>query len=205
MSTAATATTNSGAGDHHLILPKNYNSLPKTLIKDLSLHVSSLLNPIPETLYNHHSHRVGPGQDTSAVVHVIPSPAHFIWSILRRFENPLTYKRFLKSCHVGALREVHVVSGLPASSSTERLDVLDDERYVVGFSVVSGEHRLKDYWSVTTLQEVAEEGVTVVVESYVVDVPVGNTREETCVFVDTIVRCNLHALAEVAKNMTIPT
>ncbi|KAF3774350.1 Abscisic acid receptor [Nymphaea thermarum] len=34
---------------------------------------------------------------------------------------------------------------------------------------------------------------TVVVEPYVVDVPPGNTKEDTCVFVDTIVRCNLQS------------
>lgn len=42
---------------------------------------------------------------------------------------------------------------------------------------------------------------TVVVESYVVDVPPGNTKEETCVFVDTIVRCNLQSLTKIAENM----
>ena len=39
---------------------------------------------------------------------------------------------------------------------------------------------------------------TVVVESYEVDVPEGNTEEETKMFADTVVRLNLQKLAEVA-------
>ena len=86
------------------------------------------------------------------------------------------------------------MSGLPAVSSTERLEILDEERYVISFSVVGGDHRLENYRSVTTLHASDDEG-TVVVESYVVDVPPGNTEEETLSFVDTIVRCNLQSLA----------
>lgn len=37
---------------------------------------------------------------------------------------------------VGSIREVVVISGLPASTSTERLEVLDDEKHVLSFSVV---------------------------------------------------------------------
>jgi abscisic acid receptor (PYR/PYL family) len=37
-------------------------------------------------------------------------------------------------------------------------------------------------------------------ESYAVDIPPGNTKEDTCVFVDTIVRCNLQSLAQIAEN-----
>uniref|UniRef100_A0A6N2M217 Bet v I/Major latex protein domain-containing protein n=1 Tax=Salix viminalis TaxID=40686 RepID=A0A6N2M217_SALVM len=77
---------------------------------------------------------------------------------VRRFDNPQAYKHFVKSCHVidgdgnvGTLREVHVVSGLPAASSTERLEILDDEQHVLSFSVVGGVHRLNNYRSVTTL------------------------------------------------------
>ncbi|KAL0321810.1 UNVERIFIED_CONTAM: Abscisic acid receptor PYL4 [Sesamum calycinum] len=117
---------------------------------------------------------------------------------------------FLKSCDVilgdgdvGTLREVRVVSGLPAACSTERLEILDDERHVMSFRVVGGEHRLHNYRSVTTLHAAPPGGSsgTVVVESYVVDVPQGNTKEETCAFVDTIVRCNLQSLAQIAENL----
>ncbi|KAL0338144.1 UNVERIFIED_CONTAM: Abscisic acid receptor PYL4 [Sesamum angustifolium] len=101
---------------------------------------------------------------------------------------------------VGTLRRIRVISGLPAACSTERLEILDDERHVISFSVVGGDHRLANYRSVTTLHGTANGG-TVVVESYVVDVPQGNTKEETCVFVDTIVKCNLQSLAQIAENL----
>lgn len=48
----------------------------------------------------------------------------------------------------------------------------------------------------------SEDGRTaVVLESYLVEVPEGNTEEETCIFVDTIIGCNLRSLAYVAEKM----
>ncbi|CAM8931611.1 unnamed protein product [Rhodiola kirilowii] len=164
-------------------------------------------NTVPDTVSRYHTHSVSSTQCSSAVIQQIAAPISTVWSFLRRFDNPQAYKHFLKSCHlltkdtksVGALREVHVISGLPASTSTERLDILDDERHVIGFSVVCGEHRLSNYRSVTTAHS-SGTGMTVVVESYEVDVPAGNTKEETCIFVDTIVRCNLQSLARIAQS-----
>ncbi|KAI3705012.1 hypothetical protein L1987_75242 [Smallanthus sonchifolius] len=164
---------------------------------------------IPEDLMHHHTHAVGPHQCSSAVVQSISAPVDGVWSVVRRFDNPQAYKHFLKSCHVilgdgdvGTLRKVHVVSGLPAGSSTERLEILDDDRHVMSFSVVGGDHRLNNYRSVTTLYaSPTYDSTTVVVESYVVDVPPENTKEETCVFVDTIVRCNLISLKQIAENL----
>ncbi|KAK1322193.1 Abscisic acid receptor PYL4 [Acorus calamus] len=154
--------------------------------------------PLPSAVSRHHTHHVSPHQCTSLVIQHIDAPVPTVWSVVRRFDKPQTYKHFVKSCHViatttnnknnfdvGSLREVRVVSGLPAASSTERLEILDDERHVLSFRVVGGEHRLKNYRSITTLHSGADSNSTVVVESYVVDVPAGNTREDTVVFVDT--------------------
>lgn len=164
--------------------------------------------PLPESMTRYHTHAVASNQCFSAVIQTIDAPVPVVWSVVRRFDKPQAYKHFLKSCHVidgdgnvGSLREVRVVSGLPAGSSTERLEILDDERHVLSFSVVGGDHRLTNYRSVTTLHAPANGAGTVVVESYAVDVPNGNTTEETCVFVDTIVRCNLLSLAHIAENM----
>ncbi|KAI3778047.1 hypothetical protein L2E82_07025 [Cichorium intybus] len=165
---------------------------------------------LPEDLHHHHTHTVGQNQCSSTIVQFISAPVDTVWSVVRRFDNPQAYKHFLKSCHVivgdgdvGSLREVQVVSGLPAGSSMERLEILDDERHVISFSVVGGDHRLKNYRSVTTLHSLPTcSRTTVVVESYVVDVPPENTKEETCVFVDTIVRCNLQSLKQMAENLT---
>ncbi|KAE8653704.1 Abscisic acid receptor PYL6 [Hibiscus syriacus] len=163
---------------------------------------------LPDTVATYHIRTVGPNQCCSAVVQTIKGPIESVWSIVRRFDNPQAYKQFLRSCQVivgdgdvGSLREVHVVSGLPAASSMEKLEILDDERYVLSFSVVGGDHRLTNYRSVTTLHGTPEGNGTVVVESYVVDIPVGNSREDTCIFVDTIVRCNLQSLARMSENM----
>ncbi|XP_010552922.1 PREDICTED: abscisic acid receptor PYL5-like [Tarenaya hassleriana] len=160
---------------------------------------------VPEHVAMHHTHELGPDQCCSAVVQTIHAPPERVWSVVRRFDNPQAYKSFVRRCHVvsgdglhvGDLREVQVVSGLPAGSSTERLEILDEERHVISFSVVGGDHRLHNYRSVTTLHvaDGDDGGDTVVVESYVVDVPPGNTPEETLSFVDTIVRCNLQSLA----------
>ncbi|RDX67243.1 Abscisic acid receptor PYL6, partial [Mucuna pruriens] len=181
--------------------PKQVHTAPLT--RRLTAKVS-----VPETVARHHAHAVGPNQCCSVVIQPIDAPASTVWQVVRRFDNPQVYKHFVKSCHVvagdgirvGALREVRVVSGLPAVSSTERLEILDDESHVMSFSVVGGDHRLRNYRSVTTLHGDGTGG-TVVIESYVVDVPSGNTKEETCVFVDTIVRCNLQSLAQIAENM----
>lgn len=169
-----------------------------------------LLSPdaVPEYAAPYHRRQVGPNQCCSAVVRSIDAPVPVVWSVVRRFDEPQAYKHFLKSCHVidgdghvGTVREVRVVSGLPANYSKERLEILDDERHVMSFSVVGGEHRLANYLSVTTLHAARGGAGTTVVESYVVDVPSGNTKEETCVFADTIVNCNLQSLAQMAENM----
>lgn len=104
----------------------------------------------------------------------------------------------------GDTRDVNVVSGLPAASSTERLDILDDHRHVTGFTITGGEHRLRNYRSVTSVHEFDHDGGiwTVVLESYIVDVPEGNTEEDTRVFADTVVRLNLQMLASVTEAMS---
>lgn len=170
--------------------------------------LSSAKLTVSETVANHHTHVVGPNQSCSVVIQTINASVKTVWSVVRRFDNPQGYKHFVKSCNVvagdgirvGALREVRLVSGLPAVSSTERLEILDDERHVISFSVVGGDHRLRNYRSVTTLHSDGNGG-TVVIESYVVDVPHGNTKEETCSFVDTIVRCNLQSLTQIAEKV----
>lgn len=102
---------------------------------------------------------------------------------------------------VGSTRELQLVSGLPAESSTERLEILDEERHILSFKILGGQHRLKDYQSTTTLNEILLDGklATIVMESYIVDVPPGNSREETRVFADTIVKFNLQTLARISE------
>ncbi|CAN4095043.1 unnamed protein product [Withania somnifera] len=190
-----------------------------TLAGNFHKHVDNNIS-VPDNLFHYHTHVVAPNNNNrccSAVVQSISAPIDTVWSIIRRFDNPQAYKNFIKSSHVilgdgkvvGSLREVHVISGLPAASSIERLEILDDEEKVMSISIVGGDHRLNNYRSVTTLHRTAADDDrdgdgTVVVESYVVDVPQGNSKEETRVFVDTIVRCNLQSLAQIAETMEKP-
>ena len=44
---------------------------------------------------------------------------------------------------------------------------------------------------------------TLVIESFVVDVPDGNTRDETCYFVKALINCNLKSLADVSERMAM--
>lgn len=44
---------------------------------------------------------------------------------------------------------------------------------------------------------------TTVIESYVVDVPEGNTKDETCYFVDALINCNLKSLADVSEGLAV--
>lgn len=151
---------------------------------------------------------------SSMVVKRVEAPVSVVWSLVRRFDEPQIYKHFVRKCSiqcegdlkvkVGCLREVQVVSGLPAATSTERLDILDEEQHILSFSIIGGDHRLNNYRSITNLQETVINGKpgTIVIESYVVDVPHGNTKEETCLFVDTIVKSNLQSLAQVSKDLS---
>lgn len=201
--TTATTNNNNDASNINIMtrqMQPHATSLPH------HIHLSSTTSN-PDAAALRHCHEPGPKQCCSTVIQSIAAPVSTVWSVLRRFDNPQVYKHFIKSCTVisgdgkaGTLREVHVISGLPAATSIERLDVLDDEQHVLAFSVVGGDHRLTNYRSVTTLHSAASGGGTIVVEYYVVDVPQGNTKEEACVFVDTIVKCNLLSLAKIAEN-----
>ncbi|XP_022966613.1 abscisic acid receptor PYL4-like [Cucurbita maxima] len=188
----------------HRVTPAASATAPPGVFKR---KIPSRATTVPEAVARYHNHAISSNQCCSAVVQDIAAPVSTVWSVVRRFDNPQAYKHFVKSCHVivgdgnvGSLREVHVISGLPAANSTERLEILDDERHIMSFSVIGGEHRLANYRSVTTLHPEGDD--TVVVESYVVDIPPGNTEEDTCVFIDTIVRCNLQSLTQIAENLT---
>ncbi|XP_062012981.1 abscisic acid receptor PYL12-like [Rosa rugosa] len=155
---------------------------------------------------SYHSNALSPNQCGSSVVQTIDAPLPLVWSILRQFDKPQAYKQFIRSCKmragdggVGSIREVMVSTGLPAKTSMERLDKLDDDKHVLDFSIVGGEHKLVNYSSTTTVQEKGRK--TVVTQSYVVDVPAGSSKEDTCLFANTIIECNLRSLAKVTERM----
>lgn len=173
------------------------------MVQGLTAEEYSELEPIINT---YHIFDPTPNTCTSIITYRIEAPARTVWPFVRSFENPQKYKHFIKGCNmrgdggVGSIREVTVVSGLPASTSTERLEILDDDKHILSFRVVGGEHRLQNYRSVTSVNEFNRDGkvYTIVVESYIVDIPEGNTEEDTKMFVDTVVRLNLQKLGVVA-------
>ncbi|KAK6918235.1 Polyketide cyclase/dehydrase, partial [Dillenia turbinata] len=162
-------------------------------------------------ILRHHKHELSENQCSSALVKRIKAPAHLVWSLARRFDQPQKYKPFVSRCivegdlQIGSLREVNVKSGLPATTSTERLELLDDNEHILGVRIVGGDHRLKNYSSILTVHPEVIDGRpgTLVIESFVVDVPEGNTKDETCYFVEALIKCNLKSLAEVSERMAV--
>eukprot|EP00250_Pteridium_aquilinum_P002898 c13138_g1_i1 orf=259-921(-) len=169
---------------------------------------SEELSRLRDLIWRYHTHMTSTDQCCSMVVQRIRAPVDLVWPMVRRFDNPQAYKHFIKRCsmrgdgRVGSTREVELVSGLPAASSTERLEILDEERHILSFKIVGGEHRLRNYHSITTLHESELDGkpATIVIESYVVDVPNGNTIEDTRAFADNIVKYNLTSLARISEH-----
>ncbi|EEE56680.1 hypothetical protein OsJ_06123 [Oryza sativa Japonica Group] len=153
------------------------------------------------------------GQCSSAVTMRINAPVHLVWSIVRRFEEPHIFQPFVRGCTmrgstslaVGCVREVDFKSGFPAKSSVERLEILDDKEHVFGVRIIGGDHRLKNYSSVLTAKPEVIDGepATLVSESFVVDVPEGNTADETRHFVEFLIRCNLRSLAMVSQRLLL--
>ncbi|KAL0311886.1 UNVERIFIED_CONTAM: Abscisic acid receptor PYL2 [Sesamum radiatum] len=97
---------------------------------------------LEHVIRTYHTFDALPNTCTSLITQRIDAPAEAVWPLVRRFDNPQRYKHFIKSCRligdggVGSIREVTVVSGLPASTSTERLEILDDEKHILSFRVV---------------------------------------------------------------------
>ncbi|MCO5556612.1 hypothetical protein L7F22_010163 [Adiantum nelumboides] len=164
---------------------------------------------ISEYIARHHVHECAENQATSVLTKRIRAPVQTVWSFVRRFDNPQCYKTFIKSCtmtgelKVGSVREVCVVSGLPATTSTEVLEKFDEENHMLGYRVLGGQHRLQNYSSVTTLHTDVMDGkpATLIIESYAVDVPEGNTAADTKFYVETLIKCNLKSLSDSCERL----
>ncbi|KAG4382798.1 hypothetical protein AAZX31_14G149200 [Glycine max] len=170
-----------------------------------------LSNVEMEYIRRHHRHEPGENQCGSALVKHIRAPVPQVWSLVRRFDQPQKYKPFISRCvvrgnlEIGSLREVDVKSGLPATTSTERLELLDDNEHILSIRIIGGDHRLRNYSSIMSLHPEIIDGRpgTLVIESFVVDVPEGNTKDETCYFVEALIKCNLKSLADVSEGLAV--
>uniref|UniRef100_A0ACD6A9K0 Uncharacterized protein n=1 Tax=Avena sativa TaxID=4498 RepID=A0ACD6A9K0_AVESA len=162
-----------------------------------------------ETEYMRRFHRREPSdnQCTSVVIKHIKAPVQAVWSLVRRFDQPQIFKRYIVKCvmhgniEVGSIREVSLQTGFPATRSTERLEMLDDNEHILSVKFVGGDHVLKNYSSILTVHPEIIDGHpgTLVIESFVVDVPKENTKDEICYFVKTLLNWNLTSLAEVSE------
>ncbi|XP_062120227.1 abscisic acid receptor PYL8-like [Humulus lupulus] len=164
-----------------------------------------------EFIRRHHRHEPAVHQCSSVLSRHIKAPVHLVWSLVRRFDQPQRYKPFISRCvaqgnlEIGSLREVDVKSGLPATTSTERLEYLDDNEHILSMRIIGGDHRLRNYSSIVSLHPEIIDGRpgTLVIESFVVDVPEGNTKDETCYFVEALIKCNLKSLADVSERRAV--
>ncbi|XP_044975444.1 abscisic acid receptor PYL9-like [Hordeum vulgare subsp. vulgare] len=112
----------------------------------------------------------------SLVAQRMPASGCAAWPIVRNFGNPQRYTHFVRTsalvagdeASIGKAWEDTVVSGLPTSTSSERLEILDDGRHILSFSIVDGEHCLCNYRSVSSVTEILLGPYRAVVESYVV-------------------------------------
>lgn len=91
---------------------------------------------------------------------------------------------------IGSVREVN-----------ESLEILDDEERVFSVRIV----RVKNYTSTMTIHSEMVDGRpgTLVVESYVVDVPDGKSKEEICCYVEGMIKCKLKSLADASESLVV--
>ncbi|KAG8390384.1 hypothetical protein BUALT_Bualt01G0077800 [Buddleja alternifolia] len=175
------------------------------------LNVKGLSGVEREYIRKHHKHEINDNQCASFLIKHIKAPVHLVWSLVRRFDQPQKYKPFVSRCiaqenlEIGSLREVDVKSGLPATTSTERLELLDDEQHILSVRIIGGDHRLRNYSSIVSVHPEVIEGRpgSMVIESFGVDVPEGNTKDETCYFVESLIKCNLKSLADVSETLAV--
>ncbi|KAJ3701125.1 hypothetical protein LUZ61_004830 [Rhynchospora tenuis] len=154
-----------------------------------------------------HHHQLTANQCTSTLVKHINAPVDLVWSFVRRFDEPEKYKPFVKQClvmgglQVGSIRDISLTSELPATFTTEVLERLDDSERILGIRTVGGDHILKNHSSIVTVHPDSIEGRTgtTVVESFVVDLPENNTRDEICYFMEAVIKINLRSLAAVSE------
>lgn len=145
-----------------------------------------------------------------SIEQVINAPIEVVWSIVRQFDNPKAYRMFIGECSststsnaVGSFRHIAFVTDFPSTVSIERLDDLNEEKHVMVYSVVGGDHtcRLPNYQGMISVKEKCSGGQrrTIVTEKYTVYVPEDSNAEETRYLVDTLVGFNLKSLARIAE------
>ncbi|KAG4954753.1 hypothetical protein JHK87_040347 [Glycine soja] len=68
---------------------------------------------------------------SSLIKHIRASLPLVVWSLVKRFDEPHN------------LREVDVKSSLPATTSTERLEILDDNHHILSVKIIGSDQRFR--------------------------------------------------------------
>ncbi|GER34327.1 abscisic acid receptor PYR1 [Striga asiatica] len=108
-----------------------------------------------EYMMKHHEHETKDNQCSSFLIKHVKAPVH-----LDLDTDFVGFKSFLSKCCVCffLLGLVSGKSGLPATTSTERLELLDDDEHVLSVRIVGGDHRLRNYSSTVSLHHEVIEG-----------------------------------------------
>ncbi|KAL8253884.1 hypothetical protein R6Q59_032105, partial [Mikania micrantha] len=61
-------------------------------------------NHLKNFVTDYHTYHLTPSQCSSLLAQHIHAPVDVVWSVVRRFDKPQTYKHFIKSCTVGGCR-----------------------------------------------------------------------------------------------------
>ncbi|KAG6554652.1 hypothetical protein Mapa_003670 [Marchantia paleacea] len=172
-------------------------------------YLASLNAAEEERIRRFHTQESRSHQARGFIYKEIEAPSDHVWKVLRQFDRPQAYKEFLVGCSMiegdgtpGSIRHVRLQSGLPGKDSIEQLELLDDENKVLSFRILGGEHRLQNYTSVSSVVDrtlTNGRSGSLVIESYVVDIPEGNTEHQTIAMVNTLIRTHLLSLERITK------
>lgn len=87
--------------------------------------------------------------------------------------------------------------------------MINGEYHRLALSLIQRPHpvfkNMQNYSSIVTVHPEVIDGRpgTLVIESFVVDIPDGNTKDETCYFVEALIKCNLKSLADVSERLAV--
>ncbi|KAI5068320.1 hypothetical protein GOP47_0016665 [Adiantum capillus-veneris] len=144
---------------------------------------------VDSLIAQHHTRPHASTQASGVFTQRIRATVGTVWELVRRFDNPQIYKTLITSCRMLTAGDLQVgistrrcrinseVAG-GAESSIERLHTFDEDNHRLGFEVLGGGNRLRNYNSLTTLHadEIDGKPATLVIESYYCDVPDASER-----------------------------
>ncbi|KAI5068321.1 hypothetical protein GOP47_0016666 [Adiantum capillus-veneris] len=117
---------------------------------------------VDSLIAQHHTRPHASTQASGVFTQRIRATVGTVWELVRRFDNPQIYKTLITSCRMLTAGDLQVgistrrcrinseVAG-GAESSIERLHTFDEDNHRLGFEVLGGGNRLRNYNSLTTL------------------------------------------------------